>query len=171
MSLAAFSPRRIALGLAGMLLGVLATPAAALCLGPVCSCSVSVTALAFGTVNPLAGGTTDSTGSVQIGCGGVAGLLIPYRIDMGTGGGSYATRRLASGAATLNYNLYGDSGHSVIWGDGTAGSQTLNGSILLNILGLAAPVTHTVYGRIASGQTGARPGSYVDTVTVTVTYY
>lgn len=151
-------------------LGLAAGGAQALCLGPVCSCSVSTTPVAFGSHNPL-GGATDSTGSVRVNCGGLAGLLIPYRIDLSTGGGaSYSARRMSSGANTLAYNLYSDPTRSTVWGNGIGGSASVNAAVLLDVLGLSPLQTHTVYGRIPSGQTSAVPGSYADTITVTITY-
>lgn len=160
---------RAALALA---LALLAGSAQALCASPLCSCGVSTTALNFGALNPLAAGATDSAGSVQVSCGGVAGLLIPYRIDLSRGGGaSYGARRLASGANLLAYNLYTDNSRLTVWGDGSGGSSPVESSLLLDLLGLAPPRTHTVYGRVPAGQSSAVPGSYVDTITVTVTYY
>ena len=148
-----------------------ASAARALCVSPLCSCTAATTALVFGAHNPL-GGATDSTGSVRVTCGGVAGLLIPFRIDLGRGSaGGYAPRRLASGANTLAYNLYSDAGRTSVWGDGTGGSVAVEGSVLLDLLGWAPAQSHVVYGRIGTGQTGTVPGSYADTVSVTVTYY
>ena len=109
---------------------------------------------------------------MRVGCGGVAGLLIPFRIDLGRGGAaSYAPRRLSSGMNTLSYNLYADAGRTSVWGDGTGGSVAVESSVLLDVLGWAPTQSFTVYGRIGAGQTGAVPGSYADTVSVTVTYY
>jgi spore coat protein U-like protein len=148
-----------------------ASPAHALCVAPLCSCSVSTTSLAFGAYNPLANVNVDSTASVRISCGGVVGLLIPYDVALGPGGGTYGARRLTSGAATLNYNLYTSNTMATVWGDGSASTQILSGAILLDVLGWAPVQSHTVYGRIPLGQTGARPGVYGDTVSVTVTYF
>ena len=104
-------------------------------------------------------------------CGGVAGLLIPYQIDITRGGGiSYGARRMNSGANQLADNLYTDNTYLTIWGDGSGGSQSVPGGILLDVLGLSPPQTHWIYGRIPGAQTTAVPGGYVDTITVTVTY-
>jgi spore coat protein U-like protein len=158
--------------LAALCLLLWAAPAHALCVGPLCSCSVSTTAVVFGNVSPLSGSPTDSTGSVSVSCGGVAGLLIPYQIDLNAGGGaSYATRRLSSGADTLSYNLYTDNSRLSVWGNGSGGTQSANGSVTLSVLGSSPAQVYTVYGRIPGGQTSAVPGSYTDTITVTVTYY
>lgn len=144
--------------------------AQALCVVPLCTCSVTATPVAFPSVNPLAAGATDGVGSVKVTCGGVAGLLIPYTVTLN--GGSYGTitnRQMGSGTNRLRYNLYVDNARLSIWGDGN-GNSTAGGSFGLDVLGLSPPQTHTVYGRVLAGQPTAVPGSYVDTVTVTITY-
>ncbi len=153
-----------------LLLCLAANSAHALCT-LVCSCSVSTTNVAFGTINPLSAANTDSTGSVRVTCGGVAGLLIPYRVDIGTGGGSYAARRMNSGANTLAYNVYTDTNRTQIWGNGTGGTQYVSNSILLDLLGLSPAQINWVYGRLPGSQTTALPGVYSDTIAVTLTYY
>lgn len=163
--------RRAALPATVLLLALYAGDAAALCT-VVCSCTVSTTPVAFGTINPLSSSSTDSTGSVKVSCGGVAGLLIPFRIDIGTGAsGSYAMRRLKSGAASLNYNLYLDGNRLTVWGDGSSSSQPANASMLLDVLGLSPAHTQWIYGRIPGAQSGTVPGVYTDSVGVTLTYF
>lgn len=145
--------------------------AQALCIGPLCSCTVSTSNVVFGPINPIALGSTDSTGSVRVTCGGVVGLLIPYQIELGSGGsGNVSARRMSSGANTLGYGLYSDPSRSSSWGN-IAHGTAVSGSMLLDVLGTAPAATHTVYGRIPSGQNTAVPGIYADTITVTVTYY
>lgn len=159
------------LPLFALLLALWAGDARALCT-ITCSCSVSTTPVVFGSFNPLSAANVDSTGSVKVDCGGIAGLLIPYRVDLTTGsGGSYSARRLKSGANQLAYNLYWDSGHTQIWGDGSGSSVAGTASMLLDVLGLSPPATHWIYGRIPGAQTATVPGSYSDTVAVTLTYY
>jgi spore coat protein U-like protein len=148
--------------------------ASALCIPGLCSCSISTTGVAFGSFNPLTGTSHDSNGNIAFSCAGnqtIAGLLIPYSIAISKGGGTtYATRRMASGTHFLTYNLYTDSAHTIIWGDGTGGSSTTGSIMLLDLLGLGATVNYPIYGRVTSGQTTAVPGVYTDTITVTVTY-
>ena len=67
-----------------------------------------------------------------------------------------------SGGATVTYSLYSDSGHSTVWGN-TIGSDTVTGT------GSGSPQSFTVYGRVPPQATAA-PGTYNDTITVTVTY-
>jgi len=154
-----------------VLMLLLPQTARALCVSPLCSCSVTTTSLAFGTHQPLSGSATDSVGSVRVACGGVAGLLIPYTVGLSAGGsGNVAARRMSSGAHTLGYALYSDAGRTTPWGD-VSGGLLLSSSILLDVLGLAPVSTHSVYGRIPAGQTTTVPGVYSDTLTVTLTYY
>jgi spore coat protein U-like protein len=99
------------------------------------------------------------------------GLLIPYKVELSGGGsGNTAARRMSSGAQTMNYSLYSDASRLSNWGDIASGTE-VSGFVLLDALGLAPAVTHTVYGRIPSGQITTAPGAYADTITVTVTYY
>lgn len=149
-----------------------AGPAQALCVAGLCSCNVTTTNVAFGTYNPFAYGNTDSTGSIKVNCGGVAGLLIPFNIAISAGGsGSYANRQLSSGAHKLAYNLYTDPSHTTLWGDGSAASQLINGGLLLDVLGLSPGQSFWIYGRIPGRQLTAVPGSYSDTINVTLTYF
>ncbi len=69
---------------------------------------------------------------------------------------------MAKGADRLNYNLYTNSSHTIVWGDGTGVTVTVSGN--------AATASHTVYGRIAGSQNAARLGAYTDSITVTVTF-
>lgn len=162
--------RRIAplLVLAGLL--ACAFPARALCVA-VCSCNATVTNVVFSPYQPLANANVDSTGTVRVSCGGLLGLLIPATLSLSVGTGTgYTARALASGSARLAYNLYDSSSFTTIVGDGTGGSSTLSGGVLISALGVVTPQVWTLYGRIPGGQLTALPGSYADTVLVTVTY-
>lgn len=143
--------------------------AAALCI--ICSCSISVgSQVAFGTYNPLPGTAADATGHFTVTCDLTLGLLGTYTVALSQGGaGSYAPRRMSSGAHTLNYNLYTDAARTAVWGDGTGGSTIVSDSSLLTLLGHVVR-EYDVYGRILPNQQAASPGSYADTIIVTVTY-
>ncbi len=159
--------------LALWLAGTLGPQAAqALCLAPLCTCSASTTSVVFLPYNPLTLSASDSTGNVRVHCGGVLGLLIPYEIGLSKGGGtSIAARQLSKASKRLSYNLYTDGARSAIWGDGSGGSLPLSSGLLLDALGLAPARDHPVYGRITGGQFSVEPGSYSDSLTVTLTYY
>ena len=163
--------RRLALvgGLAtACLLGSVDTPFAAT---TTTTFTVSVTLAATCTINSastlnfgnqgILSTNVDQTSTIQVTCTNST----PYNIglDAGTGtGATVATRKLTSGGATVNYSLYSDSGRTTVWGN-TIGTNTVTGT------GNGAGQNYTVYGRIPS-QTTPAPGTYTDTITVTVTY-
>ncbi|WP_395331241.1 spore coat U domain-containing protein [Novosphingobium sp. BL-8H] len=151
-----------ALALCGLTLP--AEPAEALC---ICSCTVSTTPMAFGNYDQTAAAPRDVNATVTINCTSVASVLSTADIALSTGGSNSATaRRMISGSNLLYYNIYADSGHNTVWGDGTGGASIvqvqLNG--LLNFSSSA-----TAYGRIPALQ-NVPVGSYSDTLTITVTY-
>lgn len=154
---------------AALLLLALPQTASALCIG--CSCNVSTTAVAFGTYNPLSASPLDAAGNVHVSCTTTLGLLVNLTISMNKGSysSSFSPRQMASGANRLNYDLYTSSARTTIWGDGSGGTQTVTDSLTLSLLG-AVTWDHVIYGRIPAGQTTVPPGSYADSVTVTLTY-
>jgi spore coat protein U-like protein len=150
---------------------LLAADARALCT-VTCSCTVSTTNVVFGAINPLSLSNTDSVGGVTVSCGGIAGLLIPLQVDISKGSsGTYSARTMIYGTNALSYNLYQDSARSMVFGNGTNGTVDASSSMLLNALGLGTPVTIPIYGRVFGAQVTAVPGSYADTIAVTLTYY
>lgn len=169
LPLSAWRAGRVAMALA-LIFG--AGAAHALCIPAVCTCSAQTTPLLFANYNPLAYGNTDTTGTVAIKCGGVAGLLIPFTIAFSTGSGSsYSARRMAYGGNQLGYNLYADSAYTTVWGDGTGSTVTVGATLLLDVISLLGTATYTVYGRIPARQVTTVPGGpYTDAVTVTITY-
>jgi spore coat protein U-like protein len=127
------------------------------------ACSLTATPLVFGVYSPTGGGNIDNTSVVSVFC--TVGTSFTLKLNIGTGGGTYATRTLSNGSDTLNYNLYTTSGRTTVWGDGTASTGTVTGSGT----GLLTASTHTVHGRLPPGQ-DVPPGSYQSVVTVTLEY-
>jgi spore coat protein U-like protein len=139
------------------------------------TCSVTSSAVAFGTYDPSLGTPYDSTGTVAVTCSLTKPdtVLVGFTIAITQGAsGAYSNRTLIAGASNLVYNIYTDPGHTSVWGDGSGGSNLLNGSVGLGH-GLGNNGTDTVnytsYGRITAGQ-DVLPGTYMDLLTVTVTY-
>ena len=133
------------------------------------SCSVSATAVNFGTYSPLSGSAAQSTGTVAVVCQVLlVGLFVSWTVTLSTGSsGNYGARQLQSGANSLSYNLYTNAARTSVWGDGTSSTSVISANPFL-IVG-SNSVNYTVYGSIAAGQD--RPaGSYTDTLTVTMTY-
>jgi spore coat protein U-like protein len=67
------------------------------------------------------------------------------------------------GAERLLYNLYLDAARTIVWGDGTGGSQT---GPMVTTRGAGGTTTAYVFGRIPAGQDVAA-GVYGDTIRVT----
>lgn len=125
------------------------------------ACTISsVATLNFGSQGVLAA-NTDQTATLQVQCTNTTGYTIG--LDAGTGAGAtVAARKLTSGANTVNYLLYSDSGRTTLWGN-TPGTDAVAASAT------GASQSYTLYGRIPAQSTPA-PGSYSDTVTVTIMY-
>ena len=126
----------------------------------VSSCNVSATNINFGSIGLLTG-NTDATGTLTIQCNST----LPYTVSL-DGGLSGATnptqRKMALSSTNIIYGLYSDSARSLPWG-ATVGTNTASGT------GSGASQNLTVYGRIAP-QTTPNPGTYTDTIVVTVSY-
>lgn len=129
----------------------------------VADCNLSATNLVFGTYDAASGSPLDAASSISVYCSN--GLAYDVALNVGSGGGTFATRTLVSGGNTLNFNLFSNAARSSIWGDGTGSTATVSGTGA----GLLTATTHSVYGRVASGQDRAI-GSYASTITVTVTF-
>jgi spore coat protein U-like protein len=123
------------------------------------ACSLSVQGVIFGPYDTFSVANLDSTGNIDVTCD--IGTL--YNVALSAGSGSYASRALRSGPNVLNYNLYVDFPRLLIWGDGTPATNLVNG------VGTAAAVRHTLYGRVPSGQNAA-VGTYSDSIIVTVNF-
>jgi len=126
------------------------------------TCSIGgTTTLDFGSPGLLAA-NVDQTSTIQITCSDTT----PYNIglDKGTNGASVTARLMKGGPSneTIQYSLYSDSGRTTNWGN-TVPTDTVSSA------GIGSSQSFTVYGRIPP-QTTPTPGTYTDTITVTVTY-
>lgn len=117
--------------------------------------------LAFGTYSPF-GSFVDATTSFTVRCS--ANTTGSLRLSMGSSS-TYFPRTMRIGTNTLGYNLYLDSGASVVWGDGSSGTTQYEaynsdpGEKVFNV---------TIYGRIPAGMDAAPGSSYVDTITASL---
>jgi len=130
------------------------------------SCTVAGTTLNFGnSIDALATPTPlDATSTLTVQCTNTTAYTVALNAGTNAGGASnFGSRTMKSGSNTLNYQLYLDAGHSSVWGDGTSSSSNVAGT------GTGNPQTLSIYGRLPS-LANVVPGSYTDTVTVTVSY-
>jgi spore coat protein U-like protein len=122
-------------------------------------CSVSAGSLGFGAYSAAAAAVGAASISVNCSSGGT------YEVSLD--GGQYSTggtRRMAGPAGNyLNYELFSNSARTLSWGNGTVLGGSVNGT------GSGSAQSLIVYGRIAAGQLST-PGSYSDSVMVTVEY-
>jgi spore coat protein U-like protein len=121
-------------------------------------CIVSATALAFGNYT---GAVNNAQSTVTVTCTNTT----TYTVGLGPGlatGATVTTRQMQNGAVLLPYALYSDSTHTTNWGN-TSATNWVSGT------GNGAAQPLTVYGQIAALQY-VTPGSYTDTIAVTVTY-
>jgi spore coat protein U-like protein len=124
------------------------------------NCSVSATGVNFGSSGPITS-NVDAAGTVTVQCTNST----PYTVALngGNSGASDPTqRKMSKGVEKITYGLYQNSARSQPWGS-TLGTNTVAGT------GTGSNQPLTVYGRVAS-QTTPSPGTYTDSVVVTVTY-
>ncbi len=132
----------------------------------VAACTVSGALLNFGSaINPLAATVPIyATSTLAVQCTNTTPYAVSLNAGLNAGGASnFSARAMTSGSNALAYQLYLDTAHSQVWGDGTSSSSTSSGT------GTGSAQSLTIYGSIPS-LSGVVPGAYTDTVTVTVTY-
>lgn len=126
-------------------------------------CSVVARPVQFGSYDPSMPSPTTTTGTISFFCT----QSTPITIMLGKGSSNdYAVRTMRQGGFALAYNLYIDAATSIVWGDGTDGTQYYSN---------AAPPSDsytpiTVYGKIPPGQTQVRVGGYTDSIIVTINF-
>lgn len=125
------------------------------------SCIVDANDLAFGNYNPLSGSVLNGSTTLNVTC--TSGTGYNVGLNQGAGpGATVAARKMSNGGNSLVYSLYQEASYSSVWGN-SIGSNTVSNT------GTGAVQTLTVYGQIAASQS-VPPGSYSDTITVTVTF-
>jgi spore coat protein U-like protein len=135
------------LGFAGTATGSLTVSAT---VAATCQIS-SVGNISFGAYDPLSLSPLDAAGSMVLRC--VKGTSYKTYIA--------GTRTMAGSGNNLAFQLYSDSGRSSAFAASNTGSSVTATSI--------APVTQSIYGRIALGQ-DVPAASYTSTLVVTVEY-
>lgn len=143
----------------GFTLCLSVTPAAAQ------TCTMTVSGISFGSYDPFHKADNKSNGSVKVICNSYSGT---YQIAVNAGlysTGDFA-RQLSQGTGLyLSYQIYADSARTTVWGDGTSGTVTAS----YTCSGGKCKNTQKAYGDIPKEQL-ATPGSYEDTIIVTLTY-
>jgi len=123
------------------------------------SCTLGMATASFGSYNPLSATPLDTTGTLSFSCNLTAPLPT---IVLSRGASSTFTPRTMTGPASgvLQYNLYLDPLHLVVWGDGA--DLTTSRFVAVGLLGSV-----TFYGRVPAQQ-NAPAGAYGDTLVATI---
>ena len=135
------------------------------------SCTVSAGALAFGVYPANSAAPVAATGTFSVTCTatGSGSATVSGTLSLSTGSsGQFATRTMKAGTSVLDYNIYVSPAYSQIFGDGTAGTYQLSESGTVTA-GQVYQVGGALYGLIPARQDVA-PGSYLDTIVMTVVY-
>ncbi len=136
------------------------------------TCSLGSNDLGFGAVLP--GKMADGSAAVFVACNSTAPPeTVNYSVTISAGNGSsYSPRRMSligGGSTPVNYNLFTDSSRSQVWGDGTAGTNVVAGSLMVVSASSSANATLPVYGRIFASQQ-SEAGDYGDLLVITLNF-
>jgi len=135
-----------------------------------CYCSVISTDVYFGAYDGLAQLAVDSAGNIEVTCGtDTIGDIMSYQIELsGAKKGSKPREMAGPKRYLLEYNIYTDVSHMIIWGDGKGSTVAVPDSYSFPVL-CCVTRNYTTYGRIDSGQNVA-PGLYMDSIVVTINF-
>jgi spore coat protein U domain-containing protein, fimbrial subunit CupE1/2/3/6 len=125
-------------------------------------CTVTANPIAFGNYNPFTPTPRNRTGRITAVCKGNGTLTVALSTGQS---GTYDPRYMTSGTTSdqLDYNLYTTAARVTIFGDGSAGTQTVSKNFKNN------SVLIRVYGQIPAMENIAS-GSYADNIVATITF-
>lgn len=122
------------------------------------SCNISTTTnVDFGS-NARSSTVSEAVGALNVNC--TPGTPYTIALDGGSFPDGNGTRRMTKGTDTILYGLYKSTGTTDPW----TSASPLSGSGNGNNQALS------IYGNLVSGASNAPAGTYLDTVTATVTY-
>jgi spore coat protein U-like protein len=124
------------------------------------SCNVVATNLNFGTTGDLATAIAAQS-EIDVQCSNGTGYTVALNGGL-TGAANPTQRKMTFGANTITYGLYQNLGHSLPWGS-TIGTNVVSGT------GTSISQPIAVYGNVPV-QSMPAPGTYSDTVVVSVAY-
>lgn len=131
----------------------------------------STSTVDFSNINDIS--TTKRDYTAQGAVNSTCNYGTPYSIYLGDGNNRIAGgfRRMTNGNNEyIPYQLYKDSNYSAVW-DATGGVTNVGGAGGVSGTGTGSAQSTSVYGKIPQGTSiASTPGSYSDSVVVTVTY-
>jgi len=126
------------------------------------TCTVGARPVAFGNYNPFNTTPLNRTSRITVICNGNG----RFSVALSTGqSGAYNPRYMSSASTSdrLAYNLYTTAARVIIFGDGTAGTQTVSRNFNNNRVNIR------VYGQLPALENVAS-GIYADSIMATVTF-
>ena len=131
------------------------------------SCTIGATAMNFTSQlgSGLVSTAATASGSITVTCTNQA----PYAIGLDNGANYSTTRRMVFGGSNyLPYNLFTNVGLSTPWSTATGSATCTTSSNCYTGTGTGSAQSITVYGQIPTVATAPAPGTYSDTVNITV---
>jgi spore coat protein U domain-containing protein, fimbrial subunit CupE1/2/3/6 len=128
------------------------------------NCTITTTPVNFGAYDPVAANATtplNGTGTLTVAC--TKGTVAKVGLNAGANAQGALRRMSQSATAYLNYEIYSDAAHTIIWGN------TASDGVDIPAAPSKVPRNFTAYGQVASAQ-DATVGSYTDTVVATVNF-
>ncbi len=129
------------------------------------TCTVTIGSQSFGNIDLTANTTYPTTSNIHVSCSGLSlnTVRVCANIGAGTGGAnpSGAPRTLLLASNLLNYNLYQDAAHTIVWGSALSGTyQPAPIDVALNVLGNGT-ADRILYGQVSAGQQSQPSGTYM----------
>jgi spore coat protein U-like protein len=127
------------------------------------ACTIQASALNFGV---YADAQVDGQSTITVTCTNTTGWEVGLN-EGSSAGATIGNRRMTGpGPSNLNYGLFTNAARTITWGDHPAlpGQDTVSG------VGSGSAQALTVFGRVPAAQGTARPGAFLDTITVTITF-
>ncbi|HEX6178877.1 MAG TPA: spore coat U domain-containing protein [Thermoanaerobaculia bacterium] len=129
-----------------------------------CTWRTNPTNVVFGIYSVFGTGSLSATSSYEFRCTpNTEGIMTFSR---GSNAGSYFPRYMASGGNLIGYNVYDDAANTVVIGDGSGGTTR---RVVFNGTPQNKDFSDTVYASVPLG-TDVPPGTYVDTITATLSW-
>lgn len=157
---------RCCLALAALVAAIALMPASAAAQ----SCSLSITPLAFGSIDVTANAQVDASATAAVSCTGLATSTVGVCLELGPGSGGAtgaADRFIVNGASQLRYGLFKNAPGGTPWGSDAwagGGATPLGFNIVLSAGGTGSR-SLPIFGRVYSGQPTAAPLAYASSFT------
>ncbi len=131
------------------------------------SCTIGTTSMTF--TSQLGAGLVSSaataTGSISVTCTNQA----PYAIGLDNGANYSATRRMVFNSTNyLPYGLYTNAALTIPWSTATGSSTCTTSTNCYTGTGTGSAQSISVYGQVPTVATAPPPGTYSDTVNITI---